>query len=363
MGTTAEFIKLAPIMKELKNRKIEYKIIASGQNNIHFEELNDFLGPVKADIKLKEKSVKSSILLFLGWAIKSLWEGIFSLSKEFENLNKDNSYFVIHGDTISSLIGSIIAKTHGLKLVHIESGLRSFNFFEPFPEEICRYIIIHIADILFSPTEWALSNLKSVKGIKINTNQNTLIETYQWSQSIKNIPDYTKKYGRYFILVMHRQEHIYFQKEWTRETIDFVIDRAPKDLRCTFIMHTLTKRLIPPKELKLWLRAKKRVIAVPRLHYVNFMHFMKDAEFIATDGGINQEEAYYTGLPMLSLRNHTERIEGLNRNVVLSKGGQQTIIDFLKDYKKFRRKPIQIKKRPSKIIVDHLFKKNYSLSL
>ncbi|MCL5070646.1 MAG: UDP-N-acetylglucosamine 2-epimerase [Actinobacteria bacterium] len=354
MGTTAEFIKLAPIMKELRKRGIGYKIITSGQNKIHFEELNAFLGPVKANIALKEKSTKSSIFLFLGWAIKSLLEGIFSLSKEFKNLNQDNSYFIIHGDTISSLIGSIIAKTHGLKLVHIESGLRSFNFFEPFPEEICRFVIIHIADILFCPSEWALSNLKNVKGVKINTNQNTLIETYQWSQSVKNIPNYAKKYGKYFILVMHRQEHIYFQKRWTQNTIDFVINQSSKDLKCAFIMHTLTKRLMRPKEFKLWLNTKSKVVAVPRLNYVNFMHFMKKAEFIATDGGINQEEAYYMGLPMLSLRNNTERTEGLSNNVVLSKGDQQTIINFLKNYKKYKRRSINLKKRPSKIIVDYL---------
>lgn len=355
LGTTAEFIKLAPVMKEFKKREIKFKIITSGQNKIHFEELNDFLGPVKADIELKEKSAKSSIFLFVGWAIKSLLEGIFSLSKEFKNLTKDNSYFIIHGDTISSLIGSIIAKIHGLKLVHIESGLRSFNFFEPFPEEICRFIIIHIADILFSPTTWALNNLKDIKGVKINTHQNTLIETYQWALSTKNLPDYKKQYGKYFILVMHRQEHIYFQKEWTRETIDFIIDHASKDLKCAFIIHNLTERLMQPNELKFWLSAKKRVIAIPRLPYVNFMHFMKKAEFIATDGGINQEEAYYMGLPMLSLRNHTERTEGLNANVVLSRGGEQTIIEFLKDYKKFKRKPIHLKQKPSKIIVDYLF--------
>ena len=361
MGTTAEFIKLAPIMKELKKREIGYKVITSGQNKIHFEELKNFLGQVKADIELQEKSAESSILLFLAWAIKSLLEGIFSLSKEFKNLNKHNSYFIIHGDTISSLIGSIIAKIHGLKLVHIESGLRSFNFFEPFPEEICRFIIIHLADILFSPTKWALNNLRNVKGIKINTYQNTLIETYQWAQDVKNIPDYKKIYGQYFILVMHRQEHIYFQKDWTLKTINFVIDHAPKYLKCAFIMHTLTKRLMQAKELKIWLGAKKRVIAVPRLHYINFVHFMKNAQFIATDGGINQEEAYYIGLPMISLRNHTERIEGLKENVVLSKSEQKNIINFLKNYKKYRRKSIQIKQRPSKIIIDYLFTENYNL--
>lgn len=360
IGTTAEFIKLAPVIKELKKRAIGFKIITSGQNKIHFEELNGFLEPIKADIELKQKSVKSSMFLFLGWAIYLLWQGIFSLSKEFKNQNRDNAYFIIHGDTISSLIGSIIAKIHGLKLVHIESGLRSFNFFEPFPEEICRFIIIHIADILFSPTNWALNNLKKVRGVKINTHQNTLIETYLWAASKKDIPDYRKKYGKYFILIIHRQEHIYFQKDWSRKTIDFVIDHALKNLKCAFIMHTLTKRLMQPDRQKIWLSAKKSVLAVPHLPYVNFMHFMKNAEFIATDGGINQEEAYYMGLPMLSLRNYTERIEGLNQNVILSRGNPQTIINFLKNYKKYKSKPPQITKRPSKIIVDYLFKKNYS---
>lgn len=355
MGTTAEFIKLAPIMKELKKRNIEYKIISSGQNKIKFEELSGFLGTVEEDIQLIKKPAKSSIFLFLGWAVLSFIKGIYVLSKEFKNLNKENSYFIIHGDTISALIGSIIAKFHGLKLVQVESGLRSFNFFEPFPEEICRFFIIHMADVLFSPTEWALNNLKDIKGVKINTHQNTLIETYQWASSVKNIPDYKKQYGKYFILIMHRQEHIYFQKEWTKETIDFVIKHAPKYLKCAFIMHTLTKRLFSTKQLDLWLAKKNKVISVPRLPYVNFMHFMKNAEFIATDGGINQEEAYYMGLPMLSLRNHTERIEGTDTNVVLSRGNKQTIINFLKDYKKYESKPPQIKLKPSKIIVDYLF--------
>lgn len=362
MGTTAEFIKLAPVIKELNKRNVKFKIITSGQIPINFDELKDYLGPTKADITLKEKSSKSSILLFFIWSILTFIKGVLILKEEFKGLNRTNSYFIVHGDTVSATIGSIIAKLHGLKLVHVESGLRSYNFFEPFPEEICRFIIIHMADILFSPSEWALSNLKKIKGAKINTHQNTLIETYQWALSRKKIPDYKKRYGKYFILIMHRQEHIYFQKEWTRETIDFVIDHAPKDLKCAFLMHVLTKRLMSPKKLSLWLSTKKRVITVPRLPYVNFMHFMRDAEFIATDGGINQEEAYYMGLPMLSLRNHTERTEGLNKNVVLSKGEQQTIINFLKNYKKYRRKPIQIKQKPSKTIVDYLFKKSYSLS-
>lgn len=356
IGTTAEFIKLAPIMKELKSRGIRFKIITSGQNRVNFKDLENYCGILKADIAFTEKLHQSSMVHFFLWTIKTLFTSCVVLNQEFKGLNKDNSYFIIHGDTVSALIGSIIAIRYGLKLVHIESGLRSFNFFEPFPEEICRFIIIHLSDILFSPTQWAFDNLKNINGIKVNTHQNTLIEPCLWALQKKEVFGDRKKIGKYYILVMHRQEHIYFQKKWTQQTLNFVIDHTNKDLRCAFIMHTLTRRLMKPERFTSWINAKKRVITTPRLPYVKFIHFMKNAEFIATDGGINQEEAYYMGLPMLSLRNNTERMEGINENVVMSKDNRRIIKSFLKGYSQYIKPPTTFEVRPSKIIVDFLMK-------
>lgn len=385
MGTTAEFIKLAPVIKELKKQNIKFKIITSGQNPIRFEELKGYIGLVKANITLKEKPSKPSMFLFLMWAFKSLFEGVTSLKKEFKDLNKKNSYFIVHGDTVSSIIGSLIAKFHGLKLIHIESGLRSFSFFEPFPEEICRVINMHLADILFCPNQWAVENIKTFKGIKINTKQNTLVETFKWAMKankqslrdkslkqslrpdgLKNL-DFKEKYKKYYILYIRRQEHLYFQKEWTGKIINTVLNNAPANLHCLFSLHYLNKNLLPKNltqniQNKQASRLRDKLITVEKLPYANFMKLMSQAEFIATDGCTNQEEAYYMGLPLLALRHLTERREGLGKNVVISKGEPQTIISFLKNYKKYRRKPIQTKQSPSKIIVEYLFTENYNQS-
>jgi UDP-N-acetylglucosamine 2-epimerase (non-hydrolysing) len=356
IGTTAEFIKLAPIMKELKQRRSPFKIITSGQNTIKFEDLNKYTGSLKVDIALSEKTIKSSILHFLLWNIKSFLLSMVIFRTEFKGLNKENSLFFIHGDTISALMGALIAKRYGLKLVHVESGLRSFNFREPFPEEICRFMNIHLADLLFCPTQWAFENTKSLHGERINTEQNTLIEPCLWALSQPKAADYNKQFGKYFIIIMHRQEHVYFQKEWTRNTLDFIINNAPKDLNCIFILHALTSRFLESERLNTNEEANKRLFLVPTVPYADFMNLMNNAEFIATDGCTNQEEAYYMGLPMLSLRNVTERIEGLHENVVLSKNGTKIIKDFLKHYKKYRRKPVTLQSKPSKIIVDYLFR-------
>lgn len=355
IGTTAEFIKLAPVIKEFKQRKALVHIITSGQNRINFDELAGFTGKLKIDYAFEEKYTRSSIPLFLYWAAKTLFTGIFSLKKQFRGLNKNNSYLIVHGDTVSSLIGSLIAKRFHLKLVHIESGLRSYNFFEPFPEEICRFLNIHLADVLFAPTDWAFSKIQHLAGEKISTKHNTLIESYLWSLKSKkgNNLNLKEKFGKYYILIMHRQEHIYFKKEWTRDILDFVIKNADKHHYCIFIMHALTSRFLESERLNSNTRAKN-LIMVPRLPYKDFMSLMEGAEFIATDGCTNQEESYYIGLPMLALRNSTERIEGINENVIVSKGSKKIIKNFLKNYNKYRRKPVRINISPSKIIVDYL---------
>ncbi|MDD5415763.1 MAG: UDP-N-acetylglucosamine 2-epimerase [Candidatus Daviesbacteria bacterium] len=351
MGTTAEFIKLAPVIKEFKKQKIKFKVITSGQNPINFDDLKGYIGLIKTDIALKEKPRKSSMFSFVIWAFQSLFEGIISLKKEFQDLNKNNSYFIVHGDTVSSTIGSLIAKFHGFKLAHIESGLRSFSFLEPFPEEICRVINMRLADILFCPNQWAINNIKTFKGTKIDTKQNTLIEAFTWAMKTNKNLDFKQKYKKYYILYIRRQEHLYFQKEWTGKIINTILNNAPADLNCLFSIHFLNKDLLPKNLTR---NRQDKLITIEKLPYTNFMKLMSQAEFIATDGCTNQEEASYMGLPVLALRNRTERIEGLGKNVIISQDNEHIIKNFLKNYKKYRKRPIQLNERPSTVIVDYL---------
>jgi len=354
VGTTAEYIKLAAIIRELKKRKIPFKLITSGQNRINFKDYESFTGKVTPHHQMRPKPKKSSIFFFFAWAIRTVFLGLWFFRKEFKGNNKRQTFFIVHGDTVTSLIGALIAKLLGVKLVHVESGLRSFSFLEPIPEEIIRYIIIQFADILFAPTDWAKDNLKGLKGEKISTKENTLIESDLWALKSKQGLEYTKRFGKYYVLIIHRQEHVFFKKNWARDNIEFIIENANKDLNCVFVMFSLTSRYLQSERINEIKAAREKLFIVPKLPFKTFITLMDNAEFIATDSCTNQEEAHYLGLPILSLRNRTERVEGLGENVVIAKDNKKTIKSFLKNYNKYRKPKPKVKIRPSKIIVDYL---------
>lgn len=354
VGTTAEFIKLAPVIKELRSRRIKFKIITSGQNKINFKDIESFTGKIKPDIVFQEKNVKSSIPHFFVWTIRTIIKGFLIFGKEFTDKKRKSIFVIIHGDTISSLVGAVLARFYGVKLIHVEAGLRSSNWLEPLPEEIIRNIIDRISDVLFCQNDLALQNVKDVRGDKINTFENTLSEICIWATRMKNKEYFPKKFGKYYILFIHRQEHIYYNKNWTRNIMDLVIRSADKNLTCIVVLHALTSRFLESEKIEAFSKKNKKLILVPKLPYIDFMHLMKNAEFMATDGCTPQEEAYYMGLPFLALRNLTERIEGVGENVVISKGSDNVIKNFLGKYKKYKRKPVKVKRRPSKIIVDYL---------
>lgn len=360
IGTTAELIKLAPVIKELEKRKIGFKIIASAQNALNFYELKSLIGKFSADYTFIFKPLslpKNIYLQFIIWAIKAFTNHLLYFRNEFKELNKKKAFFIVHGDTVSSFMGALIAKIFGVKLVHIESGLRSYNFFEPFPEEIFRFLVSKLASVHFCPNDWAVNNLKSCKGIKINTTNNTLIESLSMSlkikQSDKLISQLKKK--KFFLLILHRQEHIFFQKKLTKKMLDIFTQYAQNNIACVLVLHKLTSDFLEKEHLSNKFKGHNTVL-IPRIPYIEFMHIMKMAEFIATDGGSNQEEAYYLGKPCLILRNVTERIEGLNENAILSHGNENIISEFIKNYKKYERRPVTFQISPSKIIVDYLIK-------
>ncbi len=359
IGTTAELIKLVPVIRELKRRKIVFTVVASGQNDIYFEEFAAELGNVEISYAVTPKGKEPSLVFFFFWAVRTFFSLIMGMKGHFQGLNKTNSFFIVHGDTVSSLIGSLVASMYGLKLVHIESGLRSFNFLEPFPEELCRYIISRLADIHFCPNAWAVDNLNLVKGVKVNTYENTLIETY-WS-ALKTASDHPlvhqlqKQKTPYFVLVVHRQEHVLFGQKRTAEELKFVLNTVPKNMRCIFLVHDLSSNFIRSLSLVLSQKVAANMIRVGRLSYLDFMHLLRGSEFMITDGGSNQEEMYYMGKPCLLLRGTTERVEGLGKNVMLSKNKKKTIMQFLRNYNTYKRRSVKLDLRPSDIIVDYLF--------
>ena len=255
-------------------------------------------------------------------------------------------------------MGTLVARLYGLKLVHIESGLRSFNFLEPFPEELCRYIISRLADIHFCPNSWSVDNLSGVKGEKVNTFENTLIETFLFAMARKSRHPFVrriqKEQKKYFVLVAHRQEHVLFNRNKTKELLRFVLHNIPDNIRCLFLVHDISAGFVESLELLIPEDLADKITKVNRLPYSDFMHLLNGSEFVVTDGGSNQEELYYMGKPCLLIRNYTERMEGLNRNVVLSKNNKRSIRKFIENYETYIQPSVHVTVPPSTIIVDHL---------
>jgi len=351
IGTVAEFGKLTPIMREFQKRKIKFQIIDSGQNQINYPDFKDYLGEIKPDIKLVTKTNKSSMMIFIYWVFQALFKGINIFWNEFHNLPREKVFIIVHGDTVTSTLGALLGKLFHLKVVHVEAGYLSGNFLEPFPEEICKTINSSLADILFAPTDWAFKNIAKFKGVKVSTYFNTNIESFWWAMKKKvNAPKFIKE-GKYYLLIVHRQEHVLFRKKWTKTNMQFVINNAPKNLTCVLLNHPLTVEIINSLNL-----GKRKIKIISQLTYPEFLKVLKGAEFIATDSATIQQEAYYLGKPYLGLTDFSVQTEGIGQNAVISNSDFKIMGDFFKNYKLYQKKPIQMKKSPAKIVVDTLLK-------
>lgn len=355
IGTEAELIKLFPVLKEFIKKKIRFKIIASGQNNLtqsyFLKELN-----ISPDIQLSNEVSNDNPLDLVTWSIKTFLTNFFKLRNEFNTQNKKNTILIVHGDTVSTVMGALFGKLFGLKVAHIEAGLRSFNFLSPIPEEIDRALTLKLTNIHFSPNAWALKNISNEKGEKINTQQNTLYETFKFVIEKKQENQLIKKLKgkKYFVLIIHRQENL-LRKKLVLSILKNIF-KDTSNFTCVFVLHKTTRVLLEAEGELNNLKNKKNLILSDRLDYPVFLSLVKNSQFFITDGGSNQEEAYYLGKPCLILRNRTERIEGLGENVALSKFNLNTIREFIKNYKKYQRPELISKVAPGKIIVDYLTK-------
>jgi len=356
LGTRAQIIKMAPIMHLLHNRGIEYNFIFMAQHReTVYEMLDDFslkhpdyvLGNVDTDI------VSSTRMVF--WSLGVLASGIRNRSKVFKG--DKQGIVLIHGDAPPLFLGAIIAKAQGLQVASIEAGLRSFNFLRPFPEELVRVATgkLGLIDIHFCQDETALRNAGRYAGRAVSTAGNTIVDAIQLASTInrKNHPG-NRHLGqeKYAVVTLHRYETISRKSQLSR-VIDLVL-RISKSINIKFILHPPTKTALLRDGLYQKLEDSPGVDLSPRLNFIDFQALISSAEFMVTDGGSNQEESYYMGIPCLLFRSETERSEGLDKNVVLSSFDAAVIDDFLSNYKCYRSAPVAAPASPSQRIVDEV---------
>ncbi|MBC7692749.1 MAG: UDP-N-acetylglucosamine 2-epimerase [Methylotenera sp.] len=369
-GTAGELIKVYPLLRMATERKLSWFMLSTGQSGINFfRQWDDFLLPRERVGTLVQTTAdlhtsQAAVHWFSRAALTStsdLRKTVFTLSGQ---LPTASDTWLVHGDTLSTLIGSWYARRLKVPLAHIEAGLRSDRLFHPFPEEINRRWVSRLAQLHFPQDTRALENLNrarfpAISGRKICTEGNTLID------AIHYMNDDFRKAGTaatltasgdavapYVVANVHRFENLHSPENW--ETILQVLERAAKKHRVKLVLHPPTQEKLA-KEPGARARLEKAGIELlPRQPFRSFIQLLIGSEYVISDGGSNQEECHYLGKPCLLLRNSTERIEGLNGPCLLTKFQKHAIDRFFAEPGKFKGPEVFFPRSPSSIILDSL---------
>jgi UDP-N-acetylglucosamine 2-epimerase len=334
----------------MQQRGIDYELIDSGQHATFASGLRKELGVKEPDIALVSKGNIKSVGEAARWFLRYIAIAILrpSILKK-EIFTKGPGLCVIHGDTPSTLLSLILAKRAGLTIAHIEAGLRSWNLLRPFPEELIRIICMRFADLLFAPSDWALGNLRTmkVKGQIVNLGQNTNVEALYHALETGEHPTAVER--PYCLMTIHRVETIL-----RRRRLKLVVEIAEslaKTMRVVFVLHDPTRKQLEDQGLLERIVKNEHITSTGLIEHAAFLNYLVGAEFVITDGGSIQEEAFYLDVPCLVLRRETERTEGLDANVQLAKFDRRLISAFLAEYRDLRRGQRARNRRPSEKIL------------
>lgn len=350
IGTRAQLIKMAPLIRELERSRCHLNLVFTGQHQETMEELlRDFAIGTPGRYLYQGKEV-TGLAQMAVWFTACFVRAIRDPERYF-SLGKESTVFVVHGDTFSTLLGALLGKVLGARVAHVESGLRSFHIFHPFPEELTRLLIFRLSDIAYCPGRWAYNNMEKYRALRIDTGANTIRDALDIAIATESPSE--NIVGDHAVFSIHRFENIFFRRRLTRiiELLERIAARHP----VVFVLHPATRVQLARFNLMSRLDSNPRATLVPRMGYMDFMGLVSRAAFVVTDGGSNQEELSYLGVPTLLMRRATERTEGIGESVTLCNYDENIVDAFLQkvaDLKRTARPPSSAS--PSRIIVSHL---------
>jgi len=313
-GTRPEAIKMAPIIIRLKkNNHFITKVCVTAQHREMLDQVLDFFS-IKPDYDLNLMERNQSLF--------KLTSNIFTnIESVFEEFQPD--YILVHGDTTTAMSCAIAAYYAKIKIFHVEAGLRTYDKYSPFPEEINRTIISSIADFHFAPTKQAKYNLinENIKEKNIYITGNTVVDALFDGLKIvskrKSKVRFTinKKidFKKDIILVTgHRRENFGSGFENICKAIRYVANNN-NNVQIVYPVH-----LNPNVQgvVKKYLSNINNIILIEPLPYEVFIYLMNKSKIILTDSGGIQEEAPSLGKPVLVMRETTERPEAIEVGTV-----------------------------------------------
>lgn len=311
-GTRPEVIKLAPVILELRKYPDKYNVIVC--NTEQQKELSNqtlaYFG-LKADINLNVMRENQSLI---GVQTRILQE----LDKVYTEHKVDAT--IVQGDTMTVLCGALASFYNKIPVFHVEAGLRSYDIYEPFPEEVMRQMTSRVAELHFAPTLINKEALlkENIDEKKIHVVGNTVIDALFClsDETMKKASDFYKEKDitiddKLVLITAHRREN-------HGERIDRIIE-AIKMLVTRHKDHTFVIPVHPNPNVKNKIHERlgnyENVKLLTPLDYPYLVYLMKNAKLILTDSGGIQEEAPSFGCPTLVMRYETERQEGIDAGV------------------------------------------------
>lgn len=311
-GTRPEIIKLAPLyhaLRETSWANVEW--LHTGQ---HAEMADQILAcfDVVPDMALQRQG--SSLLEFSLGCRQQL---------EVEIAKKTWALVVVQGDTESAFQGALAAFYNRIPLAHVEAGLRTYNLNRPFPEEGLRQMISRVTNFHFVPTQRACIALQNegVADALIHMTGNTVIDAQQWTCANRGVKRTTTGRG-HLLVTVHRRENWGHDLAEICHAIASIAAKQP-DLQVLFPVHLNPVVQGPVGSI---LKGITNVKLTEPLDYTQMQQALADAWLVLTDSGGLQEEAPTFGVPVLVLRDETERPEAIEAGCALLIGAERTTI-------------------------------------
>jgi UDP-N-acetylglucosamine 2-epimerase (non-hydrolysing) len=303
-GTRPEAIKMAPVVKAMQNDdRFEPITVVTGQ---HREMLDQVLQIFKIkpdyDLNIMQKNQ----------TLSSITSKVLSGMDEILNQDRPD-LILVHGDTTTTFSAGLSAFYHQIPVGHVEAGLRTWNKYSPFPEEMNRQMTDVLTDLYFAPTTTSEANLLQenhpAKSIYVtgNTAIDALKDTVQADYQ-NDVLDEIEDHHRVILVTMHRRENQGEPMRRVFKVIRQVVDETP-DVEVIFPVH-LNPKVQDMAEEELGNDARIKLVAP--LDVLDFHNIAARSYLIMTDSGGVQEEAPSLGKPVLVLRDTTERPEGVD---------------------------------------------------
>jgi len=307
-GTRPECIKVASTIRELELRGLPYTVCVTSQ---HREMLDPFLEffKIRVDYDL---------------AIMKPGQDLYHITTEtmlrFKQVLRDErpDVTITQGDTTTAFASSLASFYEKIPVAHIEAGLRTYDMENPFPEEMNRRLIDHLATWHFAPTEKAVQNLlcENICGDNVVLTGNTVVDALsiilEDERFQKLAPPLSINHGARIILVTaHRRESFGQKFENLCHALTRIVD-TNKDVEIVYPVHLNPNVREPVFKI---LNGNKRIHLIEPLEYIPFLKMMQQSSLVLTDSGGVQEEAPSLGKPVLIMRETTERMEGVETGV------------------------------------------------